>query len=159
MQTTAPFSGSFTGYLEGERYDLVLQKNNDSYQGTIEVGNERMPLTAVLFGNQLTGEIRQSDETFEFIAVIQNDGPLYLQDEDGEVIVFKPSDDLPTDSAVVSGIQNQTSERQVFINRIQLDANRLNAIESDGQFPIADGRYWYDFNSSAWGQSRTGVTT
>lgn len=146
-----PFSGKFTGYLEGERYDLVLRKIDNSYQGTIQVGNERMSLSAVLVGMQLAGEIDLSDETFEFIAVVQNDGFLYLQDEDGEVIIFKPGNDIPADSAVVIASQNKTGERQVFINRIRLDANSLNAIESDGQTPIADGRYWYDFNSGAWG--------
>jgi hypothetical protein len=146
-----PFSGSFTGYLEGERYDLVLRKKNDSYQGTIQVGYDQIPLSAALYGNQLKGQLGQFEEIFEFFAVIQNDGSLYLEDEDGEVIVFKPNTSKSSGSAAANNSQSQAGERQVFINRIRLDASSLNAIESDGQFPIADGRYWYDFNSGAWG--------
>jgi len=146
-----PFSGSFIGYLEGERYDLVLRKKNDAYQGTIQVGYDQIPLSAALYGNQLKGQLGQFEEIFEFFAVIQNDGSLYLEDEDGEVIVFKPDTSKSSGSAAVNDSQTQTGERQVFINRIRLDANSLNAIESDVRFPIADGRYWYDFNSGAWG--------
>ena len=146
-----PLSGKFTGYLEGERYELVLRKKNDSYQGTIQVGYDQIPLSAVLYGNQLKGQLGQFEEIFQFFAVIQNDGSLYLEDEDGEVIVFKPDTSKSSGSAAANDSQIQAGERQVFVNRVRLDANTLNAIESEGQFPIADGRYWYDFNTGAWG--------
>ncbi len=99
----------------------------------------------------MKGQLGQFEEIFEFFAVIQNDGSLYLEDEDGEVIVFKPDTSKSSGSAAANDSPIQAGARQVFINRVRVEADTLNAIESEGQFPIADGRYWYDFNSGAWG--------
>ena len=99
----------------------------------------------------MKGQLGQFEEIFEFFAVIQNDGSLYLEDENGEVMVLKPDTSKSSGSTVANDSQIQAGERQVFINQVRVEADTLNAIESEGQFPIADGRYWYDFNSGAWG--------
>ena len=46
---------------------------------------------------------------------------------------------------------NAETQRAVFINRIELDAETLTALDQLAQAAIPDGRYWYDANCGAWG--------
>ena len=48
-------------------------------------------------------------------------------------------------------MQRIPTQRQVYINRIRLDQEVLHALETQYQLPIADGRYWYDADTGAWG--------
>ena len=41
--------------------------------------------------------------------------------------------------------------RQVVVNQVRLDDAELAALEADAQLRVADGDYWYDSLSGAWG--------
>jgi hypothetical protein len=143
------YVGSFRGQLEGEQYQLIIgSKTFGQYEGELRVGNEKVTLNASRFGDRISGQIGSGDEGFGFVAQIQ-DSKLVLQDEDGETIVFERESEA-TSSELDTGF-GLSEGRQVYINRVQLDLASLQAIESQGQVPIADGRYWYDVNTGAWG--------
>ena len=63
----------------------------------------------------MKGQLGQFEEIFEFFAVIQNDGSPYLEEEDGEVIVFKPDTSKPSGCAAANDSQIQAGERQVLL--------------------------------------------
>lgn len=139
-----PFVGSFVGQLYGEEYRLSLQTSGEGkYRGALSAGGESLPLEARRVGERLVGQMGIADEGFHFVCQIQG-ATLVLQDEDGETIVFHRSSRTGKASLTQSA-------RQVFINRVQLDATTLQRLEAQSQVPIADGRYWYDSYSGAWG--------
>jgi hypothetical protein len=143
------FTGSFSGKMEGEQYQLTIRsETTGQYAGELRVAGEAVPLNARRFGDRIAGQIGNAADGFGFVAQIQGNG-LLLQDEDGEIIVFK------RDSAIAGPApepgEMRSSERQVYINRVRLDPGHLEALESRGQVPIADGRYWYDTYTGAWG--------
>jgi len=139
-----PFVGSYVGQLYGEEYRLSLQSSGEGqYRGTLTAGGESLPLSARRMGEQLVGQMGGEDEGFEFVCQVQGT-TLLLQDEDGETIVFQRSSSTGKASVIQSA-------RQVFVNRIQLDQATLQRLETQSQVPIANGRYWYDSYSGAWG--------
>ena len=44
-----------------------------------------------------------------------------------------------------------TASREVYINRVRLDNEVVQAMEAQYQIPIQNGRYWYDESCGAWG--------
>jgi len=54
-------------------------------------------------------------------------------------------------AAGIYGNQSGMSHRAIFFNRVKLPAQQVQAMESDYQTQIQDGRYWYDNHSGAWG--------
>ena len=147
-----PYTGTFTGLLEGEEYRLSISGNGGGqYEGKLRVDGVIMPLNARRFGDRIAGQIGIADDSFEFVANLQGSA-LLLQDEDGVSILFRrdTSSENSTGSKQADN-KVQPGQRQVYVNRVRLDAATLQAIESRGQVPIADGRYWYDVNTGAWG--------
>ena len=147
-----PYTGTFTGLLEGEEYQLSISGNGGGqYEGKLRVDGLIMSLNARRFGDRIAGRIGVADDSFEFVAKLQGSA-LLLQDEDGVSILFR-RDTGSENSTGSKQADNkvQPGQRQVYVNRVRLDAATLQAIESRGQVPIADGRYWYDVNTGAWG--------
>lgn len=58
-----------------------------------------------------------------------------------------------THDAAAQARQRRTAEepRQVFINSVRMPENQIRALEMGYRVRIADGRYWYDARSGAWG--------
>ena len=147
-----PFVGKFVGQLDGEEYQLIV--NSDSpgkYDGELLSGGARFPLVARRHGDVMRGFIGMDDEGFEFTARIQG-AALAVEDQDGERVMFHRDDGAGnTSSTGSSPVGQAVTGRQVYINRVRLDAQTLEALEYSSQVPIADGRYWYDVNCGAWG--------
>lgn len=146
------FVGSYIGQLDGEEYLLSISLNEGGlYQGELRVDGVRLELNARRFGEKIAGQIAAADDSFGFVAHLQGNA-LTFQDEEGVSIKFKR--DVNGENSMNSSQANNESQakpRQVYINRVQLDTAALEEMESQGDLPIADGRYWYDVNTGAWG--------
>lgn len=144
------FVGHFIGQLDGDEYRLSIEAAaGTGYQGELRVAGTRLPLHARRFGEQVMGQI-SSHEGFIDVMLTMQGSVLRLEDEDGEVILFQPSDE-PGSSGNDQQITAAPAPREVYINRVRLDQQTLQALESQSQLPIANGRYWYDVYSGAWG--------
>ena len=146
------YTGSFSGWLEGEEYQLSISQNDTGqYQGELRVAGVVLPLDARRFGDRIAGRIGGADGSFEFVAKLQGNA-LVFEDEEGVMIRFQrdidSSSDIGSDQA---GSDAQLDQRQVYINRVQLDLVSLQELELQNDLPIADGRYWYDSDTGAWG--------
>ncbi len=141
-----PFVGEFVANTEGDKYYLKMEKTPDGkYQGVLLVDGEKIRLTGQRRGEEIMGEINEDGDIYQFVAKISDDGSLYLKSEDGESIIFQPSHtaDLRSPDAA--------KKREVYVNRIKLKADKLQALEAVYQVHIDEGRYWYDGNCGAWG--------
>jgi hypothetical protein len=156
-----PFVGEFVANAEDDKYYLKIEKTPDGkYQGVILVDGEQIRLTGQRRGEGIMGEINEDGEIYQFMAKVNKDGSLYLEDEDGESMIFQPThtadlgrpsnDDLPSPENSKSG-QSPAKQREVYINRIKLDADKLQMLETIYQVHIDEGKYWYDGNCGAWG--------
>lgn len=146
------FVGSYTGQLDGEEYLLSISLNDSGqYEGELRVDGVRLQLNARRFGEKIAGLIAAADDSFGFVANLQGKA-LIFQDEEGVSIKFErdASGENSMNSSQAAN-QAQTKPRQVYINRVQLDTVALEEMESQNDLPIADGRYWYDVNTGAWG--------
>lgn len=146
------FVGSFVGLLEGEEYQLTISHNESGqYEGELKIADVRLKLDARRFGEKIAGQIVAADDSFGFIAYLQGNA-LIFQDEEGVSIKFERDangENSMNSSQAVN--EAQAKQRQVYINRVQLDIVALREMESQYDLPIADGRYWYDVNTGAWG--------
>lgn len=146
------YTGTFTGWLEGEEYQLtIVQDDSGLYAGELQVAGVVLSLNARRFGDRIAGQVGVADESFGFVANLQGSA-LIFEDEEGVSIRFKR--DTVSGSSVGSeqdGSDAQAAQRQVHVNRVLLDANSLEELESQNNLPIADGRYWYDVDTGAWG--------
>jgi len=146
-----PFVGKFSGQLDGEEYRLSIEAAAGSgYEGELRVAGTRIALSARRFGDRVMGQIGSPDDYIGIMLSVQGE-VLRLEDEDGEVILFHRSGESNSSG---DGQQNATtapSSREVYVNRIRLDQQTLQALELQSQLPIANGRYWYDAYSGAWG--------
>lgn len=146
------YTGTFTGWLEGEEYQLTIaQDDRGLYAGELQVAGVVLSLNARRFGDRIAGQVVGADESFGFVANLQGSA-LIFEDEEGVSIKFKR--DSVSGNSVGSeqdGGDTQSAQRQVYVNRVLLDANSLEELESQNDLPIADGRYWYDVDTGAWG--------
>jgi hypothetical protein len=146
------YTGTFTGWLEGEEYQLTIaQDDNGLYAGELQVAGVVLSLNARRFGDRIAGQVGGADESFGFVANLQGSA-LIFEDEEGVSIKFER--DSVSDNSVGSeqeGSGTQADQRQVHVNRVQLDTAALEELESQNDLPIADGRYWYDVDTGAWG--------
>ena len=147
-----PYTGSFSGWLDGEEYQLSISRNESGqYQGELEVAGVVLSLNARRFGDRIAGQIGAADGSFGFVANLQGN-LLIFEDEEGVSIKFRRD----TDSGNITGSDQtgsnvQVNQRRVYINRVQLDMVSLQELEAQNDLPIADGRYWYDADTGAWG--------
>jgi hypothetical protein len=160
VEDTDPFIGKFIGQMEGARYLLKIEKNtDDDYQGVIALENVVLPLKGKRNGKEITGEINDHGEIYPITITLSENGALYFEDDDGESIVFQPEKTIElgskgreeSASAKETRPEQNVTQRQVYVNRTKIDANKLNAFETMYQVRIEDGHYWYDHNSGAWG--------
>ena len=147
---TDPFVGHFVGEFEGETIELSIDGSGARYEGYIGVGSDTISLVGRRIGEQLSGQIGIGGDSFGFNARVQGT-VLLFEDENGVQIRFLRDHDASVriaerpDEPVVSG------QREVFVNRIRVDAEVLQDLEARDRLPIADGRYWYDADTGAWG--------
>ena len=153
-----PFVGTFSGEMDGERYELSLKKSEDNkYTGVMSVEGYQIQLLGVREDKQLYGQFLEEGDVYEFVATAKENGALFFEDEDGESILFvkigaKAASNIENTSGKESnGADKPSSVRNVFVNGVKLDQNTLSMIESNYQIPLADGRYWYDTHCGAWG--------
>ncbi len=146
------FVGSYIGQLDGEEYLLSISLNDSGqYEGELRVGDVRLQLNARRFGEKIAGLIAAADDSFGFVANLQGKA-LIFQDEEGVSIKFeRDANGKNSMNSSQAANEEQTKPRQVYINRVQLDTVALEEMESQNDLPIADGRYWYDDNTGAWG--------
>jgi len=146
------YTGSFTGMLDGEQYQLSISQNESGqYNGELRAAGVVLSLNARRFGDRIAGQIGGADDYFDFVAHLQGNA-LIFQDEEGVSILFRRDDSAASKAgSSQAGGDMQPGQRQVYVNRVQLDAAALEALESQNNLPIANGRYWYDVNTGAWG--------
>jgi hypothetical protein len=155
-----PFIGKFIGQVGGAGYHLTMKNIiADDYRGVLALDDVEMPLKGKRNGTKIVGEINDNGDIYQINITVGKDGALILTDEDGEVIVFQP--DKKTEVGSKSSEESASGEetkpeqnatlRQVYVNRIKLDAEKLNAIETMYQIRMEDGHYWYDYICGAWG--------
>jgi len=104
--------------------------------------------------------------TYGFVAQLgEQDGSLYLKlfpfDYAGnplydyaETLVFAPQAAGEAGAAQAAPqywAPGAATERNVYINRVKLPSERIQAFERQYQTLIMDGRYWYDARCGAWG--------
>jgi len=156
-----PFVGEFLANGEDDQYYLKIEKTSDGrYQGAILLEGEKILLTAQRRGEAIIGMVNEDGDIYHFEAKVREDGSLCFEDEDGESIIFQPTHTVnlgspknaelpsPADS---KSVQSSAKEREVYINRVKLDADKLQDLEAKYQVHIAEGKYWYDANCGAWG--------
>lgn len=159
---TDPFVGEFVGYADDDRYYLSIKKTPDgNYRGQLQIEGENVALSATKQGGNLVGEINEDGDIYEFTATAGRDGSLNFIDEDGESVLFQPrsSEDpavKPKKAGHASGGKTTPQAaskggREVYINRVKLDPEKLQSLESLHQTRIETGRYWYDGMCGAWG--------
>jgi len=145
------YVGQFVGQLEGEEYRLSIEPGVGSrYEGELHVGGMRLAVGAWRFGENVMGQIASSEGYIDIMLSLQGNA-LRLEDEDGEVILFQRVDESGTGGIDQQQSATATAIREVYVNRVRLDQQTLRALELQSQLPIADGRYWYDMYSGAWG--------
>jgi len=150
VAATDPFVGNFVGELDSETFELSISASGTQYEGYISVGGDTIPLVGRRFGEQLSGQLGIGGDSFGFNARVQG-AVLLFQDENGVQIRFLRDHDASVSNAerldepVVSG------QREVYVNRIRVDTEVLQDLETQDRLPIADGRYWYDADTGAWG--------
>lgn len=153
-----PFSGEFAGAHEGSEVLLSLKQSADGrYAGSMRVDGRVIAVVATRRGNELTGQIREQGEIYQFVTVVDGQRLLFKFD-DGDTIAFQPIDaavshaarsaaNAPTSIATPNG----AGQRAVYINRMKLTPAQLQALETTYQTRIENGRYWYDAVCGAWG--------
>jgi len=146
------YTGTFSGWLEGEEYQLSISRNETGqYQGELEVAGVVLQLNARRFGDRIAGQVGGADGSFGFVASLQGN-LLIFEDEEGVSIKFRRDTDSGKNAGSdQTGSDVQVDQRQVYVNRVQLDMDSLQELEAQNELPIADGRYWYDVETGAWG--------
>jgi len=145
------YVGQFLGQRDGEAYRLSIEPGaGHRYEGELYVDGMRLALGGRRFGEQVIGQIASPEGYIDIMLSVQGNG-LRLEDEDGEVIFFHRATN--SEGGEIDQQQSATApaSREVYVNRVRLDQQTLQALESQNQLPIADGRYWYDRYSGAWG--------
>lgn len=146
------YTGTFSGWLEGEEYQLSISKNKTGqYQGELQVAGFVLSLNARRFGDRIAGQIVGADGSFGFVANLQGN-TLIFEDEDSVSIKFQRDIDSGNSAGSDQAASDaQVAKRLVYVNRVQLDLDSLQELEAQNDLPIADGRYWYDIDTGAWG--------
>ncbi|MDH3858813.1 MAG: hypothetical protein OEV07_12535 [Gammaproteobacteria bacterium] len=145
------YTGTFSGWLEGEEYQLSISQNETGqYQGELQVAGVVLLLNARRFGDRIAGQIGGADESFGFVANLQGSA-LIFEDEEGVTITFQRDIDSGNDAGSDRAASDAQAKRLVYVNRVQLDLFSLQELEAHNDLPIADGRYWYDIDTGAWG--------
>ncbi|MDH3635521.1 MAG: hypothetical protein OES20_12560 [Gammaproteobacteria bacterium] len=145
------YTGTFSGWLEGEEYQLSISQNETGqYQGELQVAGVVLLLNARRFGDRIAGQIGGADESFGFVANLQGSA-LIFEDEEGVSITFQRDIDSGNDAGSDRAASDAQAKRLVYVNRVQLDLFSLQELEAHNDLPIADGRYWYDIDTGAWG--------
>jgi hypothetical protein len=145
-----PLAGRYSGQLHAEEYRLSIQPAAGGlYEGELRVADTRVGLVARRFGDRVMGQLGSPDDYIGFVITLQGN-LLRLEDEDGEVILFHRAGE-PEAGSKQPGANAAPVPREVYVNRVPLDQQTLQALELQNGLPIADGRYWYDAHSGAWG--------
>ena len=121
------FIGTFTGTIDGQRYDLTMERHPDGYyDGTLSGGGQTTVLRGFRQDNQLIGSVLVEGQQSPFIARVQADGGLYFQDQNGDSVVFQP---MSASSSAGQGdqapAQSASGKRSVYINRVKLKDETL----------------------------------
>lgn len=163
-----PFNGRFLAEEGGEPLTLqIAADRGGAYRGSVTGGGERVALFARRQGESLVGEFDEYGERWGFVAQALADGSIRIRDEDGEVMIFRPARGgmagaVPARAPVVAQLTPSPGGRYgnpsmvqgtsgVTVNRQPLDPQRRAALGQAYQMHIADGAYWYDARSGAWG--------
>jgi len=147
------FVGDFTGNLEGHALELSIGRSEDGrYVGSMLTYGERLPLFAELSEGALVGHVDDSGAIIGFVASARGKA-IVFQFHAGEIIIFEPVPTAPSAAAVAASTPTPAPApgRSVLINRVRLEPEVLQALESTYQTRIEDGRYWYDAYCGAWG--------
>ena len=153
----ASFAGQYSAVHEGEAFTLILDSsNNKNYSGQLIVDEEAQSLIGEARDGTLTGQLDMWGEKMDFTATLVGN-KIQLNFPYGEVIQLNrqnASNKSSQSQITTKNTQEQVmaeAKREVFINRKGLGNDTLQTLEQRYQIPIADGRYWYDHTSGAWG--------
>ncbi|MFH2012861.1 MAG: hypothetical protein ABIJ37_09220 [Pseudomonadota bacterium] len=161
VSSTDPFVGKYIAETDDGKYYLNIKRTSDGhYKGELNIEGDIIFLSAIKRGNKIVGEMNDYGEVYAFMTTLRNDGSLNFSDETGKSLVFRPHktteshNKINTKQASAAEAKSAKSSKRksdVYINRIRLDVDKLNALETTYQTRIEKGHYWYDRICGAWG--------
>lgn len=164
------FNGTFLlSGPEGNIQVILEQSAAGRVSGVMSDGSTAMQMQGETDSSGISGDvISDQDVEFGFVGQLESDNTLYLTlfpyDQFGNPdVTVAQSLILARQVRAAGGSSSQaqsggsvsaaaaTASREVYINRVRLDDQTVQEMETQYQIPIQNGRYWYDVNCGAWG--------
>jgi hypothetical protein len=162
------YDGTYLVHGPDGGIELVLRQDASGLvKGRMGDGFTVLDLRGRSNAEGITGKaLGESGETLGFEAMLESDGNLHMRlfpydaqgspdDSVAQTLIFarqaaasaganaRPGPAEPPGGAATA--------REVYINRVRLDDDTVQAMEVQYRIPIGNGRYWYDALCGAWG--------